>query len=101
MWDYLAWPHFRYLDSSEPDPDVRALVSEELAADLLRWGTDMCVTYADETGEDRPTDAVADQLDARFDQLARRLRAEGLDIVQGLKWWRGGPVEGPGLSADS
>lgn len=87
-WDYVSWPIFSSTDPNDPYPDIRPLISSELASDLGRWAEDMGVAYADENGIIRPSREVADELDRRYDELTSRLIAEGVDVVQEDRWWR-------------
>ncbi len=87
-WDYTDWPIFRSTVPGKDDPDVRQLVSRELEHELLSWGKDMGKAYSDETGRVLPPRSVANSLDARFDDLAMRLRSEGIHVIQEDKWWR-------------
>lgn len=87
-WDYvliLDWPEG---DDDLDLPDPEAVISPPLTQALRRWSTAMQIAYDDETGAHDPDPEEADALDAEYDRLVARLRATGLAVDQGEKWWR-------------
>lgn len=87
-WDYVLilewWDGVAYLDGPAPEQLIPAPLRDALRA----WSEAMGAAYADETGAHDPDPEEADALDAEYDRLVARLRATGLAVDQGKKWWR-------------
>ncbi|PWH07586.1 hypothetical protein DEO23_02865 [Brachybacterium endophyticum] len=88
-WDYVLITEWYDGESYQEGPEPLLVIPASLAQALEQWSGEMGDAYADETGAVNPSRAEAHALDVRFDELVDDLRAEGFDVVQGDKWWRG------------